>query len=71
MKLKSAATVLLTALIFVGLFYGAGFVTMLIIGALHSAVPVIPAVSYMGALWIVILGMWFRVLFAGGSNTSK
>lgn len=69
-KVIAAILTTVTVLVIFGaLFYGAGFVTMLLVGALHSAVPVVPAISYVGACWLVTLGMWFRLLF--GTSTNK
>lgn len=61
--LAVVAAVVVYAAIFLALFWAASFGTMLLVGALHSAVPVVPAISFVGASWVVILGMWFRLLF--------
>ncbi|MET8880546.1 hypothetical protein [Streptomyces rubiginosohelvolus] len=61
--LATVAAVVVWAVIVLALFFAASFGTMLLVGALHSAVPVVPAISFFGASWVVILGMWFRALF--------
>jgi len=69
-KVLAAILTAVTALvIFLALFFGAGLGTMLLVGALHSAVPVVPAISFVGSLWLVVLGMWFRLIF--GTSASK
>lgn len=60
----------LLAIVFAALWFAAGWVTMLMVGALHSAVPVVPAISFVGALWFNLLVLWLRAIFASG-NTSK
>ncbi|MFJ9318818.1 hypothetical protein [Streptomyces globisporus] len=62
--LKFIGASLLWALIF-GVLYiiGAGGI-MLLVGALHSAVPAVPAISFVGSGWLMLLAMWFRVLLA-------
>ncbi|WP_328546777.1 hypothetical protein [Streptomyces platensis] len=64
-----AATALTFLVIFTALFSGAAFGTMVLVGALHSAVPVVPAIGFGGACWVVTLGMWFRLIF--GSSAAK
>ncbi|MFE1763090.1 hypothetical protein ACFW81_02540 [Streptomyces angustmyceticus] len=68
--LACIVTALTVVAVFVVLYSAAGFVTMLLVGALHSAVPVVPAISFVGACWVVTLGLWFRLLF-GSSATMK
>lgn len=58
------AAVLVAVLVFAAVFFGGAGVTMLLVGALHSAVPAIPAMSYIGACWLTVLMMWFRALLA-------
>ncbi|MFJ4960973.1 hypothetical protein ACIP6P_00640 [Streptomyces sp. NPDC088729] len=70
MKSKSSGKVkaILTALTFLAIFaalyvIGAGGI-MLLVGALHSAVPAVPAISFVGSGWLLALAVWFRILLA-------
>lgn len=74
--MKKVVAVVITAVVFLvivgGAFVVGAFGTMLLVGALHSAVPVVPAISFVGACWLVGLLMWFRLMLSTASaNTSK
>ncbi|MFC9191424.1 hypothetical protein [Streptomyces cyaneofuscatus] len=67
-KAKAVLAAVLTALtllvIFAALYViGAGGI-MLLVGALHSAVPAVPAISFVGSGWLLALALWFRILLA-------
>ena len=68
--MKAVGSFVLTLIIALAAWWGIGWATMLLVGALHSNVPQVPAISFGGALWLNTLMLWFGLIF-GRSATAK